>query len=207
MEHLLHLYEQPYDPLRPLIAFDERPCQLIGDVITPLAMEPAKPKRQDHQYQRKGTCCVFLAFDPHLGRRFIQVRKQRTKKDYATFMKRLVETYYPHVEQIVLVQDNLNTHNPGSFYELLSPAHAFALSERFDMHYTPSNASWLNMAELELAALTKQCLDRRIPDIDTLTREINAWQRDRDQRKISINWQFSKTKARQKLQRHYPTNN
>jgi hypothetical protein len=147
MEDLLSLYEEPYDPLRPVVCFDERPCQLLGDVIEPLAMTPGEPKRQDQEYKRHGTCCVLLAFEPLTGWRFVQVRNQRTAVDYSQFMKVLLETRYPMVDRIRLVQDNLNTHTPGSFYTPFPPQEAFALGQKFALHYTPVKASWLHMAE------------------------------------------------------------
>ena len=204
MEDLLTLYERPYDPKRPLICFDERPCQLIGDVVVPLPGGPGQPTREDSHYKRNGVCALFLAFDPHLGRRIIQVREHRTKQDYAGFMKALAEEHYPEAEQLVLVQDNLNTHSPGSFYQAFSPKEAFALTHRFEMHYTPTHGSWLNMAEIELSALSKQCLDRRIPEMETLARETAAWEEERNARGITVSWQFTTAKARDKFKKHYP---
>ena len=173
MELILDLYEQPYDPKRPLICVDERPCQLIDDILVPLPMEPGKAKRQDYHYKRNGVCTIFIAFEPLTGRRIVQVRKRRTKKDYAAFMQYVAE-HYRQADQIVVVQDNLNTHNPGSFYAAFSPQDAFALAQRFDMYYTPTQASWLNMVELELSVLARQCLDRRIGDMETLTPRSNG---------------------------------
>jgi hypothetical protein len=175
MEDVLDLYEQPYDPLRPAVCFDERPCQLLGDVLAPISMKPGRAKRQDYEYERKGTCCIFLAFEPLRGWRFLQVRKQRTAVDYAAFMQELVERYYPAVDRIRLVQDNLNTHTPGSFYQALAPQEAFEWAQKFELHYTPIKGSWLNMAEIELSALSRQCLDRRIGDMETFEREAMLW--------------------------------
>lgn len=203
MENILRLYELPYDPKRPLLCFDERPCQLIGDVLVPLPMTPGKPKREGYQYKRNGVCTVFMAFEPLTGRRFVQVRDRRTKKDYAEFMQWLA-AQYPEAEAIVLIQDNLNTHNPGSFYQAFTPDVAFALAQRFEMHYTPTKASWLNMVEIELSVLSKQCLDRRIGDIDTLEREVLAWAQQRDEQRATIRWQFTQVKARDKFKRFYP---
>lgn len=204
MEDILHLYEQPYDPKRPLICVDERPCQLLGDVLVPLPMEPGKPKREGYQYKRNGVCTIFIAFEPLTGKRIVQVRKRRTKKDYAQFMKYVAETHYPDAESIIVVQDNLNTHNPSSFYEILSPEAAFALAGRFEMHYTPTKASWLNMVEIELSILAKQCLDRRIDNIKTLEREVMAWVEQRNAKQATVHWQFTKLKARDKFKRFYP---
>jgi len=202
MEEVLDVYEQPYDPQRPQICLDERPCQLIGDVVMPIPMKPGQVKRQDSYYKRNGTCCIMIAFEPLAGRRIIEVKERRTKKDYAKFMKK-VEQAYQKAEKIVLVQDNLNTHNPSSFYETFSAQEAFDLSQRFQMIYTPKKASWLNMAEIELSALSKQCLDRRIGDIETFSKEVGAWANQRNRKKASVSWQFTKNVARDKLNRHY----
>ena len=204
MEKLLDLYEQPYNPKRPLVCFDERPCQLIDDVLTPLAMEPGKPKREDTQYERKGVCSLLVAFEPLTGQRFVQIRKQRTKQDYARFMKELADVHSPKAEQIALVQDNLNTHSPGSFYATFSAQEAFALAERFQMHYTPRHASWLNMVEIELSILSRQCLKRRIGDMKTLEQQVLALVKERNAQKATVQWQFTKNKARNKLERLYP---
>lgn len=203
MENILNLYELPYDPKRPLLCFDERPCQLIEDVLVPLPMEPGKAKREDYHYKRNGVCTIFIAFEPLTGRRFVQIRQRRTKRDYAEFMQELAE-HYPSAEKIVLVQDNLNTHSPGSFYEAFSPEEAFALAQRFEMHYTPPKASWLNMVEIELSILSKQCLDRRIGDTETLEREVLAWTQQRNDQRATVHWQFTKEKSRDKFKRFYP---
>ena len=204
MEEVLDLYAQPYDPLRPVVCFDERPCQLLGDVLVPIPMKPGRAKRQDYEYERKGTCCIFLAFEPLRGWRFLQVRKQRTAVDYAAFMKELVDTYYPVVDRIRLVQDNLNTHTPGSFYQALSPQEAFEWAQTFELHYTPIKGSWLNMAEIEFSALSRQCLDRRIGDMETLEQEAMLWSHKRNKARKTVRWQFTKTDARRKLQKKYP---
>lgn len=202
MEAVLDVYERDYNAKEPVICFDERPSQLIGDVVKPLAMKPGKVKRQDHHYKRNGTCCVLMAVEPLAGKRIIEVKERRTKKDYALFMKK-VEKAYRNADKIILVQDNLNTHNPSSFYETFSPKEAFRLSQRFQMVHTPKKASWLNMAEIEMSALSKQCLDRRIGDIKTFSKEVYIWARQRDLKKATISWQFTKSKARKKLKRHY----
>lgn len=202
MEDILHLYGQPYDLKRPLICFDERPCQLIEDVLVPLPMKPGQSKRQDYHYKRNGVCNIFIAFQPHTGQRWAQVRERRTKQDYAAFMQELA-TCHPEAEKIVLVQDNLNTHTPGSFYAALEPEKAFALAQRFEMHYTPPKASWLNMVEIELSALSRQCLDRRIGDIETLEREVLLWTEKRNIQQTTVQWQFTKDLARNKFERFY----
>ncbi len=174
MEEVLDVYERPMDPKNPVICFDER----------------------------HGTAVVLLAVEPLSGKRIVEVREQRTKKDYAEFMQSVVE-HYPQAKKITLVQDNLNTHNPSSFYETFSAERAFELSKHFEMIYTPKKASWLNMAEIEFSTLSKQCLDRRIADLPTLEKEVDTWTRNRNRKEIKIEWQFTKTKARQKFQRLY----
>jgi DDE superfamily endonuclease len=203
MEDVLQQYHLPYDPRQPLICFDERPCFLIEEVGAILPLSPGKAKRHHYEYQRNGSCCVFLAFEPHTGWRYVEVRERRTALDYAEFMQTLLARHYPQAEALRLVQDNLNTHTPGSFYEVLPPEQAFALAQRFEPHYTPKKGSWLNMAEIEFAALSKQCLERRMPDLETLRREVLAWADRRNCEGKTVNWQFSQEKARQKLQRHY----
>lgn len=203
MEDVLHQYQFPSDPQRPLLCFDERPCFLIDDVGGLLPMSPGKAKRYHYEYQKNGSCCVFLAVEPHTGFRYVEVRERRTAQDYAEFMQTLLAQHYPEVESIRLVQDNLNTHTPGSFYEVLPPTEAFALAQRFEPHYTPKKGSWLNMAEIEFAALSKQCLDRRIPALATLRSEVLAWAKRRNQEKTTVKWKFAPPDARQKLHRHY----
>jgi len=203
MEDILHQYSLPYDPLRPLICFDERPCFLVEDVGGIIPMSPGKAKRLHYEYKKNGSCCVLLAFEPHTGFRYVEIRERRTAIDYAQFMKNMVNKHYSHVEKVCLVQDNLNTHTPGSFYKVLSPAEAFQFSMFFEPHYTPKKGSWLNMAEIEFSALSKQCLDRRIPDIDTLRQEVLAWAYKRNLKRKTVNWKFSQKDARIKLQRHY----
>ena len=202
MEQVLNIYEQPYNPLRPVVCFDERPCQLLGDVLMPISMKPGYAAREDYHYKRHGTCAVLMAVEPLAGHRIVKVTERKTKKDYAGFMKALASRY-PDAEKIVLIQDNLNTHNPFSFYEVFDAPEAFALSERFEMVYTPKKASWLNMAEIELSALSKQCLDRRIAEIRVLTREVMTWSAKRNRLQVKITWQFTKNIARVKLGRFY----
>lgn len=202
MEDVLDLYEQPYDPKHPVICFDERPCQLIGDAIIPIPIKPGSPKKEHYEYIRNGTCCVFLAFEPLAGKRLICVKERRTMVDYADFM-RLLADQYPEAETILLVQDNLNTHTAGSFYNALPPDDAFQLGRRFEYHYTPKKGSWLNMAEIELSALSKQCLDRRIADMKRLIDEVSAWEQERNAIGATVRWRFNKDNARVRLQRHY----
>jgi len=203
MEKILDLYEQPYDPKRPLLCFDERPFQLIEDVLAPLPMKPGKPHREDYHYKRQGVCAIFLAFEPLTGQRYVQVRQRRTKKDYAAFMRALVERQYPQAETLVVIQDNLNTHSPGSFYETFAPEDAFALAERFELQYTPKRASWLNMVEIELSVFERQCLDRRIGDMQLLEREVLALAKERNDQRATVDWRFTKNDARVKLRKLY----
>ena len=228
MEDVLNLYEQPYDPYNPLICFDERPCQLIDDVLQPLPMKEGQPKREDYHYERKGTCNVFIALQPHTGQRLVAVYKQKTHKEYADFFQRLSQ-HYSDAATIPVVQDNLSTHSPTSFYKRFKAEEAFELTQEFQMHYTPKNASWLNMqkpthspersglrnlprligdfvlaAEIELSALSKQCLDRRIGDMETLNREVQAWASYRNRKGIKVKWQFTNENARDKFKRFYP---
>jgi hypothetical protein len=202
MEDILHLYGQPYNEKLPVVCFDELPVQLLGEVVTPLPMKAGQPKRCDYEYARHGSCSLLVAFEPLTGRRLVETSKQRTKADYCRFMQR-VAALFPQAEKIVLVQDNLNTHNAGSFYENLPPEDAFDLRQRFKMHYTPKKGSWLNMAELELSALSRICLSRRIPSMDELDREIQSLVKERNELAIKVEWQFSIAKARKKLSRHY----
>lgn len=204
MEQVLDIYEQPYNSKRPVVCFDERPCQLIGDVLAPLPMKPGQIERQDYHYQRKGTCVILMAFEPLAGKRIIEIRERKTKRDYAEFMKR-VEADYWEAEKIVVVQDNLNTHNPSSFYETFFAQEAFDLSQRFEMVYTPKRASWLNMVEIEMSIFAKQCLDRRIGDITTLAKEVSALAEERNHKGATVTWQFTKNDAREKLNRFYRT--
>jgi len=206
MEEVLDVYERSYDPEYPVVCFDERPCQLLGDCMVPMPMKPGTPARQDYHYKRNGTCVALLAVEPLAGRRIVDVREQKTKKDYALFMRHVDENY-PNAKKIILIQDNLNTHNPSSFYESFPAKEAFELSKRFEMVYTPKKASWLNMAEIEFSALSKQCLDRRIAQRRILKKEALTWARKRNKSRVRIEWQFTKNKAREKFQGHYNTIN
>jgi hypothetical protein len=202
MEDLLHLYLLPFDEKRPVVCFDELPVQLLGEVVMPLPMKKGQPKRVDYEYARHGTCSLLVACSPLTGTRLVEVSKQRTKADYCRFMLR-VAAMYPSAEKIILVQDNLNTHNASSFYENLPPAEAFALAQKFEMHYTPKKGSWLNIAELELSALSRICLARRIASIAKLDREVQSLVKERNELKVKVEWQFSIANAREKLSRHY----
>ena len=205
MEDVLHQYELPYDPQHPRVCVDERPCQLIGDVVQPVPMESGKVKREDSEYERNGVSNLFIAVEPLAGNRVCAIFQRRTSNEYAMFMKMLSELYYPNAEKIVIIQDNLSTHNPGSFYKVFSPEQAYDLASKFEFHYTPKKASWLNMAEIELSVISKQCLDRRIATQEELKREVYALVDKRNKLKATLKWGFTKIKARQKLERHYPT--
>lgn len=204
MEKILDLYAQPYDPKRPLWCFDERPCQLLGDTLVPIAMQPGKKWRYDHHYERHGVCHLLVALQPHTGQRVVKVCQRRTANEYAAFMRNLKAIHNPDAEQVVLVQDNLNIHSPSSFYTLLPPAEAFALTKQFDMHYTPVNASWLNMVEIELSVIARQCLDRRIASRERLEQEVLSLVEDRNRQAATVRWQFTPELARVKFQRFYP---
>lgn len=204
MENILDLYSQSYDPKKPLICVDERPCQLLGEVTKPIKAKRGRPKREDHEYERKGTCCAFMAFEPLSGWRYIEIKEQRTKVDYAHFLKELADKYYPEAECIRVIQDNLNTHTKGSFYEAFPAEEAFQLAKKFEYHYTPKKASWLNMVEIELSALSRQCLNRRIPTIEKLKKEVLTWERCRNKARKTVNWKFTRNDARIKLNKFYP---
>jgi hypothetical protein len=202
MEDVLGIYNLPFDEKRPVVCFDELPVQLLGEIVTPLSLKKDKPKRIDYEYKRAGTAVLLVAFEPLTGKRIVEVSQRRTKTDYCRFMQR-VSGEFPAAEKIVLVQDNLNTHNASSFYENLSAPEAYGLMKRFEFHYTPKKGSWLNMAELELSAISRICLARRIGTIEDLSREIEAIIKERNELKIKVEWQFTIPQAREKLSRHY----
>ena len=202
MEDLLHLYLLPLDELRPVVCFDELPVQLVEDVVEPLPMKAGKPACFDYEYERGGVASLLVAFEPLTGKRLVETSRQRTRADYCRFQQRVAEMF-PIAEKIVLVQDNLNTHNAGSFYESLPAQEALELTRRFEFHYTPKKGSWLNMAELELSSLSRICLSRRIGSIEELDRQIQAIVKERNELEVKVEWQFSITQAREKLSRHY----
>jgi DDE superfamily endonuclease len=202
MEDLLHLYSLPYDGRRPVVCFDELPVQLLGEVVAPLPMRAGRPARFDYEYEREGAAVLLVAFEPLTGRRLVETSRRRTKADYCRFMQR-VTGVSPAAGKVVLAQDNLNTHDASSFYENLPPAEAFTLAQRFEMHYTPKKGSWLDIAELELSALSRICLSRRIASIEEFDREVQALVKERNELKIKVAWQFSISQAREKLSRHY----
>jgi hypothetical protein len=204
MEDVLEVYIQAYDPKRPLVCMDETSKQLLSDVQEPLLIQPGQPQRVDYEYQREGVADLFIFFEPLMGKRFVQVTEQRTRKDWANAMKMLADRLYPQAEKIVIVMDNLNTHSPISFYETFEPEEARRLTNRFEFHYTPKHGSWLNMAEIELGVLVRQCLSRRIADKIMLEREVTAWQKDRNAKEVKVIWQFTTLDARIKLKHLYP---
>jgi hypothetical protein len=202
MEQILSLYALPYDEQYPVLCFDERPCFLIGDHIAGLEMKAGQVARQHYAYEKNGSCALLMAIEPQTGKRVADIFDRRTKREYALFMKELAAEY-PEAIKIRLVQDNLNTHSTSSFYESFSAEEAFALAQRFEFYYTPKSASWLNMIEIEFSALSKQCLSRRIATKEELTKEILAIVKERKEKAIKIDWQFSIESARGKLNRHY----
>jgi hypothetical protein len=205
MEDVLEVYHRPYDERRPLICLDELPVQLVGEARVPLPAAPGRPARYDYEYVRNGTANVFMTFEPLVGWRAAQVTERRTAKDLAEVLRWLAEDVHPDARRLVLVTDNLNTHGPGCLYEALEPSRARRIAERLEWHHTPRHGSWLNMAEIELAALGKQCLGRRIESAERLAREVAAWEDERNERQVGVNWQFTTTRARIKLRRLYPT--
>ena len=205
MEDVIGVYHRPYDAAYPQVCVDEGGKQLIGDVREPLPVRPGSPARQDSEYERHGTANLFMAFEPLAGRRVVEVTERRTAADFAGFLKRLLDEVYPAAAKVVLVTDNLNTHGPGSLYEAFDPAEARRLADRIEWHYTPKHGSWLNMAEIELSALARQCLDRRIPDRDTLAREVAAWAAVRNADRVGAAWRFTTADARIRLKKLYPT--
>lgn len=203
MEDVLDVYAQAVDPQVARLCFDECPCQLLADVAPPLPMQPGRSRKEDYEYTRHGTAVILLAYDLDRGHRYVQVRPQRTKRDYAEFMAWLTATHYPTVAKVQIVQDNLNTHTYGAFYEHLPCEQAHALKNKLDFHFTPKHASWLNLAELEFSALASQCLDRRIESIERLRHAVESWTQARNRSSTRIHWTFTTQDARYKLRRHY----
>jgi len=205
MEDVLAVYTRPYDPARPVVCLDELNKQLVAEIQTPLPVEPGQPARFDYEYERCGTANLFMINEPLMGQRHVTVTEQRTAVDFARVVRDLLEVRYPHAEKVVLVIDNLNTHKPAALYQAFEPAVARSLIDRLEIHYTPKHGSWLNMAEIELSILSRQCLDRRIPDLDTVTREVAAWEQARNANPRPVNWRFTTPDARIKLKRLYPS--
>lgn len=205
MEDVLDVYSRPHDPLRPQVCLDECSKQPVAETRRPLPAGPGQVERHDYEYERRGTANLFMLSEPLAGFRHVKVTDRRTAVDFAEVIRDLVEVHYPQAERIVLVMDNLNTHKPASLYQAFPPEQARRLVERLEIHHTPRHGSWLNMAEIELSALATQCLDRRIADLETLTREVAAWQDSRNTTGHTVNWRFTTDDARIKLKRLYPS--
>lgn len=202
MEQILALYALPYDPFRPVVCVDERPCFLIGDLIEPLALQSGRLRKEHYAYEKLGSCALLAAIEPLTGKRVAHVYARRTKKEFALFCQKLAATY-PNARTIRVVLDNLNTHDTSAFYEHLPADEAFALAQRFEFVFTPKSASWLNMIEIEFSALARLCLNRRIPTMEQLEKEVMTLIAERNRKRIKINWQFSIESARSKLNSHY----
>jgi transposase len=205
MEDILAVYQRPYDPKRPLICLDEKSKELHGEVAEPLPVQPGRPARQDYEYVRNGTANLFLWFEPLAGRRQAKVTERRTKQDWAELIRELVDVHYPEAEILILAMDNLNTHTLGALYETFEPAEARRIAAKLEIHYTPKHGSWLNMAEIELSILGRQCLNRRLPDRETLQSEVAAWEAERNAQAAKMQWRFTAEDARLKLKHLYPT--
>ena len=204
MEDVLEVYHRPYDPSYPVVCMDEKPYQLLGHAREPLPMKPGLPYREDSEYVRHGTCSIFILTETLAGWRHTVVSERRTKKDWALRIRELLELYYPNAAKVVLVMDNLNTHSLSALYETFPPDIALSLAKRLEIHYTPKHGSWLNIAEIELSALTLQCLNRRIDNIPALSSQILAWESERNAHHHSVNWHFTTSDARIKLNSLYP---
>ncbi len=205
MEDILQVYTRPYDPARPQVCMDEINTQLLSDTREPLPLEPGQPIREDYEYERQGVCNIFLACEPLVGKRYTMVVPQRTKQEWAQFMRQLADSHYPTADKIVLVMDNLNTHTLAALYEVFPVAEARRLSQRFEVHYTPKHASWLNMAEIELSALDRQCLSQRLASLEIASQQVAAWTTRRNQTSVTINWRFTAEDASIKLKHLYPS--
>jgi hypothetical protein len=205
MEDVLELYEEEPDPLRPRVCFDEQPYQMISELREPLPPKPGRPERYDYEYERGGSCNIFIFFCPDRGWREVKVTAQRTAIDFAECMRELVDVHFPEVEKVRVVMDNLNTHTPGSLYKAFAPEEARRILKKLEFRFTPKHGSWLNMAEIELSVLTGQCLARRLPDPESVHRETSAWTKARNAEGATVTWRFTSANARAKLQRLYPS--
>jgi len=204
MEDVLDVYHLPHDPKFPLVCMDESNKQLVGEVHSPLPPAPGRGQINDHEYVRNGVAEIFLEVEPLGGRRHVEITEHRTRKDWALFVKGMLDDRYPQATKVRLVMDNLNTHTTASLYEAFEPEEARRLARRLEIHYTPKHGSWLNVAEIELSTLSSQCLDRRIPNIELMRKEVAAWEQDRNNRVATIDWRFTTDNARIKLKRLYP---
>ena len=205
MEDVLDVYKRPYDPRHPNVCLDETSRQLIGETRIPVPACPGQPARYDYEYKRNGVANLFMIFEPLVGKRHVKVTQRRTKTDWAYCVREMVDQIYPDAEQIVLVMDNLNTHNKSSLYEAFEPAEAKRIADKLEIHYTPKHGSWLDMAEIELGILARQCLSRRINNTEQLKDEVDAWQAIRNTAKAKVNWRFTTDDARIKLKKLYPS--
>ena len=205
MEDVLEVYTRPHDPLRPQVCMDEKAVQLIGETRQPLPVKAGHEARSDFEYVRRGVTNLFMLFEPLAGRREVEARPRRGARQWAEVMRELVDVHYPLAERIVLVLDNLNTHAPSSLYEVFEPAEARRIARKLELHYTPKHGSWLNMAEIEISALARQCLKRRLASEDELGREVGAWAEARNSSGARVDWRFTTDDARIKLKRLYPS--
>ena len=204
MEQVLDVYKMPYDKDFPVICMDESPKQMTKETRIPISMKKGTPERVDFEYARKGVCNIFMANEPLKGKRFVEIKEKKTKKDWAYFIRKIADEYYKDAEKIKLVMDNLNTHSPSALYETFKPDEAKRIWDRFEFIYTPKHGSWLNMAEIELNVLNKQCLNRRMDNIDFIKSEVEAWSNARNNLNAKIIWQFTTQDARIKLKTLYP---
>jgi hypothetical protein len=205
MELVLDVYKTPYNNAVPVVCMDESPKQLIKETRIPLKMKKGCDKKEDYEYERCGVANIFMANEPLAGKRYVKVTERKTKADWAAFIKEIADQHYPSAEKIRLVMDNLSTHKPAALYEAFPPEEAKRIWDRFEFIYTPKHGSWLNMAEIELHVLMGQCLKRRIDNMETMQYEVSEWQKDRNNKQATINWQFTNDKARVKLKKLYPT--
>lgn len=205
MEDVLDVYKLPYDPRHPQVCFDERPKQLIGERRVPISISPGKPRRYDYEYRRNGVANVFMMFEPLAGKRHIKVTERRTKKDWAHCIRHLVDEVYPDADSIVLVMDNLNTHKKASLYEAYEPTEAKRIADKLEIHYTPKHGSWLNMAEIEISVMARQCLSERMDNIANLASEVDVWAVNRNAKEAKVDWRFTTDDARIKLKKLYPS--
>jgi len=204
MEDVLEVYKRPYDPKRPQVCMDETSKQLLADTRDPIPAKPGSPEKFDYEYKREGVANIFMFFEPLMGKRHVKVTERRTRKDWALAMRELSDVQYPDAEIIDIVMDNLNTHSPASFYEAFDPEEARRLTNRFEFHHTPKHGSWLNIAEIELSVLSRQCLDRRMPNQSFLESEVKAWEDERNDQIVKVQWRFTTADARIKLKHLYP---
>ena len=204
MEDVLEVYKRPYDPKRPQVCMDETSKQLLADTRDPIPAQPGSPEKFDYEYKREGVANIFMFFEPLMGKRHVKVTERRTRKDWALAMRELSDVQYPDAEIIDVVMDNLNIHSPASFYEAFDPVEARRLTNRFEFHHTPKHGSWLNIAEIELSVLSRQCLDRRMPNQAFLESEVKAWEDERNDQIVKVQWRFTTADARIKLKHLYP---